>query len=180
MRFVLPEPVRFWPAPPNPTQTRLLLQASGLNCLERRYETLKKEKAAKTSAALFGGELGGGGVTPFELSMAIGTNVRVKGAQSAEAVQENRYLAPIANAERKIREREERHKEQEARREQRRSRTEAKQRKRQERAARKIQRSYRCHRFRVNFAKFMMQREAVTWCSVGGGEFCIAAGCVRC
>ena len=139
-----------------------MLQASGLNCLERRYETLKKEKAAKTSAALFGGELGGGGVTPFELSMAIGTNVRVKGAQSAEAVQENRYLAPIANAERKIREREERHKEQEARREQRRSRTEAKQRKRQERAARRIQRSYRCHRFRVNFAKFMMQREAVT------------------
>lgn len=140
-----------------------------MNCLERRYETLKKEKAAKTSAALFGGELGGGGVTPFELSMAIGTNVRVKGAQSAEAVQENRYLAPIANAERKIREREERHKEQEARREQRRSRTEAKQRKRQERAARKIQRSYRCHRFRVNFAKFMMQREAVTMvqCQIG-------------
>ena len=138
-----------------------LLQASALSCLERRYETLKKEKAAKTSAALFGGELGGGGITPFELSMAIGTNVRVKGAQSVEAVQENRYLAPIANAERKIREREERHKEQEARREARRSRTEAKQRKRQERASRKIQRAYRCHRFRVQFATFMTQREAV-------------------
>ena len=54
MRFVLPEPVRFWPAPPNPTQTRLLLQASGLNCLERRYETLKKEKAAKNKANVVG------------------------------------------------------------------------------------------------------------------------------
>lgn len=94
--------------------------------------------------------------------MAVGTNVRVKGAQSEEAVRENRYLAPIAKAEAKMRERDLRRKEKEARREERRQRTEAKQRKRQDRAAKKIQRSYRCHRFRVQFAVFMQQRAAVT------------------
>jgi hypothetical protein len=94
--------------------------------------------------------------------MAIGTNVRVQGAQSKAAVEENRYLAPIAKAEGEIREREDRRKEKEARREERRQRTDAKRRKRQDRAARKIQRAYRCHRFRVQFAIFMEQRVAVT------------------
>ncbi len=61
-----------------------------------------------------------------------------------------------------MREREGRRKEKEARREERRQRTEAKHRKRQDRAAKKIQRSYRCHRFRVQFAVFMQQRAAVT------------------
>ena len=125
------------------------------------YDTLKAEKAAKSSTAAFADE-GAGGFTQAELSMAIGTNIRVAGAQSTAAVTENRYLAPIAKAEGEIREREDRRKEKEARREERRIRTETKKRKRQEKSARKIQRAFRCHRFRVHFAIFMEQRVAVT------------------